>query len=64
MWLNIVVMGAGWVLAILALTGLARVRKRSRALQEEARRLRLLADMNVRVNREILLNKDLSLIHI
>ncbi|WP_294765598.1 sensor domain-containing diguanylate cyclase [uncultured Rhodoferax sp.] len=63
MWLNIVVMGAGWVLAILALTGLARVRKRSRALQEEARRLRLLADMNVRVNREILLNEDIELIY-
>ena len=36
---------------------------RIRALKESSRRLRLLADMNVQVNREILLNEDIELIY-
>ena len=34
-----------------------------KALKESSRRLRLLADMNVQVNREILLNEDIELIY-
>jgi diguanylate cyclase (GGDEF)-like protein len=37
--------------------------RRLNALRESARRLRLLAEMNVEVNREILLNEDIELIY-
>lgn len=59
---------APWAVAIalclvLANVGLVLVRRRFLELQENARRLHLLADMNVRVNREILLNEDIELIY-
>ena len=43
--------------------GLLLVHRRFEALQEASRRLSLLAEMNVRVNREILLNEDIELIY-
>ncbi len=57
-----------WVLALavclaLANGGVLVLRRRYLAVQEDARRLHLLADMNVRVNREILLNEDIELIY-
>jgi diguanylate cyclase (GGDEF)-like protein len=49
----LLVLNAGLVLHI----------RRLNALRESARRLRLLAEMNVEVNREILLNEDIELIY-
>ncbi|MBT0569768.1 GGDEF domain-containing protein [Curvibacter sp. CHRR-16] len=43
--------------------GIAEHMRRYRALQESSRRLILLAEMNVRVNRDILLNEDIELIY-
>lgn len=43
--------------------GLACFFYRFRALEESSRRLRLLAEMNVQVNREILLNENIELIY-
>lgn len=56
---------AGLVVASLLLLnfGMLLVHRRFLAFQESSRRLRLLAEMNVRVNREILLNEDIELIY-
>lgn len=43
--------------------GLVLVYRRFRVLEESSRRLSLLAEMNVQVNREILLNEDIELIY-
>ena len=43
--------------------GMVLVYRRFQALQESSRRLQLLAEMNVQVNREILLNEDIELIY-
>ncbi|HCX82971.1 MAG TPA: hypothetical protein DHV01_15420 [Rhodoferax sp.] len=52
------------VLSLLLLNaGLVLVHRRYVALQESSRRLKLLAEMNVQVNREILLNEDIELIY-
>lgn len=52
------------VLSLLVLNrGLLLVHRRFTALEEFSRRLRLLAEMNVRVNREILLNEDIEFIY-
>jgi len=48
---------------VLANIGLALLYRRFRALQESSRRLSLIAEMNVKVNREILLNEDIELIY-
>ena len=48
---------------VLANVGLFLVYRRFRALRESSRRLSLLAEMNVKVNREILLNEDIELIY-
>lgn len=63
--------GRGWVplagVVVLGLllinTGMVLVYRRFREQEESSRRLRLLAEMNVRVNREILLNEDIELIY-
>ncbi len=63
--------GVGWaplagllVTSLLLLNlGMLLVHRRFLALQESSRRLSLLAEMNVRVNREILLNEDIELIY-
>jgi diguanylate cyclase (GGDEF)-like protein len=44
-------------------TGFILIYQRFKALEESARRLSLLARMNVQVNREILLNEDIELIY-
>jgi diguanylate cyclase (GGDEF)-like protein len=44
-------------------TGIILIYRRFKTLEEEARRLSLLAKMNVQVNREILLNEDIELIY-
>jgi diguanylate cyclase (GGDEF)-like protein len=52
------------VLALALLNaGLLLVWRRFKVLEESSRRLSLLAEMNVRVNREILLNEDIELIY-
>lgn len=69
--LGLMVLGRGflpWVVGVAVCLaffngGLYWWRQRFLALEEDARRLRLLADMNVRVNREILLNEDIELIY-
>lgn len=48
---------------LLANTGLIGLYLRFRHVRESSRRLRLLADMNVQVNREILLNENIELIY-
>ncbi len=48
---------------ILANTGLAALYLSFRSFKESSRRMRLLAEMNVQVNREILLNEDIELIY-
>ena len=63
--------GRGWVplagvvvLGLLFLNvGMVLVYRRFREQEESSRRLQLLAEMNVRVNREILLNEDIELIY-
>ena len=63
--------GRAWVpwagvllLSLLLLNaGLLAAHRRFTALRESSRRLRLLAEMNVQVNREILLNEDIELIY-
>ncbi|MDZ7938960.1 MAG: hypothetical protein U5M53_12035 [Rhodoferax sp.] len=63
--------GRAWtpwaVVALLSLlllnAGLVLVHRRYVALKESSRRLKLLAEMNVQVNREILLNEDIELIY-
>lgn len=67
----LVAWGAGfwpWVVAVAVCLaclngGLWWLRQHFVALTEEARRLQLLAEMNVRVNREILINEDIELIY-
>jgi diguanylate cyclase (GGDEF)-like protein len=56
---------AGVLLLSLVLlnAGLLAAHRRFVALKESSRRLRLLAEMNVQVNREILLNEDIELIY-
>lgn len=69
--LALAVWGAGvwpWVMGLFVCLaclngGLWLLHQRFVASEEDARRLRLLADMNVRVNREILLNEDIELIY-
>lgn len=64
-------LGAAWVpwagvllLSLLLLNaGLLAAHRRFMALRESSRRLGLLAEMNVQVNREILLNEDIELIY-
>jgi diguanylate cyclase (GGDEF)-like protein len=57
-------MAAALALALLLLNaGGALVHQRFKALEESSRRLSLLAEMNVQVNREILLNEDIELIY-
>ncbi|MFZ2219578.1 MAG: hypothetical protein WAV85_12990, partial [Rhodoferax sp.] len=62
-------MRAGTLPAVMALslallnTGVVLIYRRFKALDESARRLSLLAKMNVQVNREILLNEDIQLIY-
>lgn len=63
MRVDVFALGAALLIVVLATLGLVLVRKRFLALKENARRLHLLADMNVRVNREILLNEDIELIY-
>jgi len=53
-------LGLAWVLLNAAAIWTCR---HYQALQESARRLNLLAEMNVQVNREILLNEDIELIY-
>ena len=48
---------------LLANAGLAAFHAAGRASAEASRRMRLLAEMNVQVNREILLNEDIQLIY-
>ena len=48
---------------LLANAGLIGLYLRLRRIRESSRRLRLLADMNVQVNREILLNENIELIY-
>ncbi len=48
---------------VLVNVGLVLLYRRFDALQESSRRLSLLAEMNVQVNREILLNEDIELIY-
>ena len=48
---------------VLLNAGLVLVHRRFTSLKESSRRLKLLAEMNVRVNREILLNEDIELIY-
>ena len=48
---------------LLANAGLIGLYLRFRRIRESSRRLRLLADMNVQVNREILLNENIELIY-
>lgn len=63
--------GAAWapwagmlLLSLLLLNaGLVLAHRRFTALKESSRRLQLLAEMNVQVNREILLNEDIELIY-
>ena len=58
------VLAAVLVPILLLLTaGLACFRFSFRAREESSRRLRLLAEMNVQVNREVLLNEDIELIY-
>ncbi len=55
---------AGGLVGVLFLNaGLMVLYQRLKAQRESSRRLRLLAEMNVRVNREILLNEDIELIY-
>ncbi len=53
MLLSLLLLNAGLLLAL----------RRYKAQKEASRRLRLLAEMNVQVNREILLNEDIELIY-
>jgi diguanylate cyclase (GGDEF)-like protein len=48
---------------LLANAGLIALYLRFRGIRESSRRMRLLADMNVQVNREILLNENIELIY-
>lgn len=48
---------------LLANAGLIGLYLRYRSIRESSRRMRLLADMNVQVNREILLNENIELIY-
>ena len=48
---------------LLANAGLIGLYLRLRRIRESSRRMRLLADMNVQVNREILLNENIELIY-
>jgi len=48
---------------LLANAGLIGLYLRVRSIRESSRRMRLLADMNVQVNREILLNENIELIY-
>jgi diguanylate cyclase (GGDEF)-like protein len=51
------------VCLVLVNTGFALVYRRFQSQQKSSRRLSLLAEMNVQVNREILLNEDIELIY-
>lgn len=67
-WARAVENGAPWAGALLLSlflmnAGLLAAHRRSMALEESSRPLRLLAEMNVHVNREILLNADIELIY-
>ena len=50
-------------LLLVSLAGLLMAYRRLGALQESVRKLSLIADMNVQVNQEILLNEDIELIY-
>lgn len=62
--LNSLALAVVLVLVLMLLTtGLLCFRANFRALGESSRRLKLLAEMNVQVNRDVLLNEDIELIY-